>query len=193
MPVTILMCADTLNPRRVDEHFTREAEAVRALGGSIALIDHTALQHGDATMAVHRVPHDLGTVWYRGWTATSIQYTALASALWWGSLEAMRAQVRDLHRGGRPHRIPATVGGWLVLSLALGAFVAALAVAWLAWFAVNGQLASFETIKRFQILPVEFTIESGELTPTMKVKRKIVGQRFAREIEELFTGDGAAA
>ncbi|MFL5412577.1 MAG: AMP-dependent synthetase/ligase [Myxococcales bacterium] len=58
--------------------------------------------------------------------------------------------------------------------------------------AVNGELASFETIKRFHILPVEFTVESGELTPTMKVKRKIVGQRFAREIEDLFR-DGAAA
>jgi long-subunit acyl-CoA synthetase (AMP-forming) len=58
--------------------------------------------------------------------------------------------------------------------------------------AVNGELASFETIKRFRILPVEFTVESGELTPTMKVKRKIVGQRYAREIEELFR-DGAAA
>ena len=58
--------------------------------------------------------------------------------------------------------------------------------------AVNGELASFETIKRFRILPVEFTVESGELTPTMKVKRKVVGQRYAREIEELFQ-DGAAA
>lgn len=81
MPVTVLMCADPLSPRRVDGHFTREAEAVRALGGSIALIDHEALQRGDATLAVHRVPRDLGTVWYRGWMATAVQYTALASAL----------------------------------------------------------------------------------------------------------------
>jgi long-subunit acyl-CoA synthetase (AMP-forming) len=58
--------------------------------------------------------------------------------------------------------------------------------------AVNGQLASFETIKRFRILPAEFTVESGELTPTMKVKRKIVGQRYASEIEELFR-EGTAA
>jgi len=58
--------------------------------------------------------------------------------------------------------------------------------------AVNGELASFETIKRFRILPVEFTVESGELTPTMKLRRKVVGQRYAREIEEMFR-DGAAA
>jgi ATP-grasp domain-containing protein len=81
MPVTILMCADPLNPRQVDEHFAREAESVRALGGSIALIDHDALQQGDAAMAVRRVPRDLGTVWYRGWMVTSVQYTALTSAL----------------------------------------------------------------------------------------------------------------
>lgn len=81
MPVTILMCADPLNPRRVDEHFAREAESVRALGGSVALIDHDTLQQGDAAMAAHRVPRDLGTAWYRGWMLTSVQYTALASAL----------------------------------------------------------------------------------------------------------------
>ena len=58
--------------------------------------------------------------------------------------------------------------------------------------AVNEELASFETIKRFCILPNEFTIESGELTATLKIRRKIVAQRYARQIEELFR-DGAAA
>ncbi|WP_345431647.1 ATP-grasp domain-containing protein [Actinoallomurus vinaceus] len=81
MPVTILMCADPLNPRRVDEHFAREAEAVRALGGSVALIDHDALQRGDAATAVRQVPDGLGTTWYRGWMTTSAQYAALAAAL----------------------------------------------------------------------------------------------------------------
>ena len=51
---------------------------------------------------------------------------------------------------------------------------------------VNRGLASYETIKRFRLLPVEFGIESGELTPTLKLRRKMVNQRFAREIEELF-------
>jgi hypothetical protein len=81
MPVTILMCTDPLNPKRVDEHFNREAEAVRALGGSVALIDHDALQRGDADGAVGQVPRDLGIAWYRGWMATTGEYTALASAL----------------------------------------------------------------------------------------------------------------
>jgi long-subunit acyl-CoA synthetase (AMP-forming) len=51
---------------------------------------------------------------------------------------------------------------------------------------VNSQLASFESIKKFRVLPVQFTIESGELTATMKVKRKVVAEKFAREIDELF-------
>jgi long-chain acyl-CoA synthetase len=40
------------------------------------------------------------------------------------------------------------------------------------------------------VLPREFTIASGELTPTMKVKRKAVEQNWATEIEELY-GAGA--
>ncbi len=81
MPVTILMCTDPLSPKRVDEHFKREADAVRALGGSVALIDHDALRRGDAAEAVRRVPGDLGVAWYRGWMVTTVEYAALASAL----------------------------------------------------------------------------------------------------------------
>ncbi len=81
MPVTILMCADPLNPRRVDQHFAREAEAVRALGGSIALIDHDALERGETDAAVARVPRGLGTAWYRGWVISPVRYAALAAAL----------------------------------------------------------------------------------------------------------------
>jgi long-chain acyl-CoA synthetase len=51
---------------------------------------------------------------------------------------------------------------------------------------VNGELARYETIKRFTVLPVQFSVESGELTPTLKLKRKVVSQKFAREIEDLF-------
>jgi len=51
---------------------------------------------------------------------------------------------------------------------------------------VNSKLASFETIKKFAILPQDFTIESGELTPTLKVKRKVVYQKYADIIEKLY-------
>ena len=52
--------------------------------------------------------------------------------------------------------------------------------------ALNQELSQFERIKKFRVLPREFTIASGELTPTMKVKRKAVEQNWAAEIEELY-------
>ena len=51
---------------------------------------------------------------------------------------------------------------------------------------LNVDLAQFEKIKRFALLPKEMSIESGELTPTMKVRRKIVEQRWAHVIEQLY-------
>ena len=52
--------------------------------------------------------------------------------------------------------------------------------------AVNHQLARFETIKRFTVLPVDFTVEGGELTPTMKLKRSVISGKYALEIEDLY-------
>lgn len=54
----------------------------------------------------------------------------------------------------------------------------------------NTKLASYETIKNFTILPIDFTVESGELTPSLKVKRKYLSQKFEREIKELYSGHG---
>jgi long-chain acyl-CoA synthetase len=50
----------------------------------------------------------------------------------------------------------------------------------------NSQLASFESIKKYVVLPHEFTVESGELTPSLKVKRKVLDQKFKAEIDELY-------
>jgi long-chain acyl-CoA synthetase len=50
----------------------------------------------------------------------------------------------------------------------------------------NSHLASFETIKKYLILPSEFTVESGELTPSLKVKRKFLDQKYRSEIESLY-------
>lgn len=50
--------------------------------------------------------------------------------------------------------------------------------------AVNQTLAQFEQIKKFALLPQPFS--AGELTPTLKIKRRIVAERYAREIESLY-------
>jgi long-chain acyl-CoA synthetase len=47
---------------------------------------------------------------------------------------------------------------------------------------VNRNLASFETIKKFAILPRDFSIEGGELTPSLKIKRKVIERKYAGEI-----------
>jgi long-chain acyl-CoA synthetase len=51
---------------------------------------------------------------------------------------------------------------------------------------VNATLARVETVKKFRIVPRPFSIETGELTPTLKVKRKIVNKNFATEIESMY-------
>jgi long-chain acyl-CoA synthetase len=52
--------------------------------------------------------------------------------------------------------------------------------------ALNRELSQFERIKRMALLPSEFSIESGELTPSLKVKRKVVEQRWHDQIEALY-------
>jgi long-chain acyl-CoA synthetase len=51
---------------------------------------------------------------------------------------------------------------------------------------VNSTLAQVETVKKFTILSRNFTIEHGELTPTLKVKRKVVNTNFADQIESMY-------
>jgi long-chain acyl-CoA synthetase len=53
---------------------------------------------------------------------------------------------------------------------------------------VNKQLADFERIRRFRILPREFSVESGELTPTMKIRRSRVLENERALITELYPG-----
>ncbi|HEV7897225.1 MAG TPA: long-chain fatty acid--CoA ligase [Planosporangium sp.] len=53
---------------------------------------------------------------------------------------------------------------------------------------LNERLNRWETIKRFVILPRDLSIEDGELTPSMKVKRRVVEQTFADDIENMYTG-----
>ena len=48
------------------------------------------------------------------------------------------------------------------------------------------QLASYEKIKRFTLLPCHFTMERGELTNTLKIRRKVLAKNYAREIEKMY-------
>jgi long-chain acyl-CoA synthetase len=54
---------------------------------------------------------------------------------------------------------------------------------------VNSHFARVEQIKRFTVLPRNFAIETGELTPTLKIKRKIVYKNFAKEIDAMYPED----
>ena len=50
----------------------------------------------------------------------------------------------------------------------------------------NEQMARVEQIKKWKLLPVEWQPGGEELTPTMKLKRKPIAQKYAEEIEELY-------
>ncbi|MEZ5331094.1 MAG: long-chain fatty acid--CoA ligase [Thermoanaerobaculia bacterium] len=53
---------------------------------------------------------------------------------------------------------------------------------------VNVELARVEQVRAFRVLARPFSTDHGELTPTMKLKRNVVEQRYAREIEEMYAG-----
>ena len=50
----------------------------------------------------------------------------------------------------------------------------------------NAKLARYQTIKKIRILSVEFSVESGEMTPTMKVKRNVISKKYADDIAGLY-------
>ncbi|MCV7381077.1 long-chain fatty acid--CoA ligase [Mycobacterium alsense] len=53
----------------------------------------------------------------------------------------------------------------------------------------NLAVSHAESIRKFCILPVDFTEDTGELTPTMKVKRNVVAEKFASDIEAIYAKD----
>ncbi len=54
--------------------------------------------------------------------------------------------------------------------------------------AVNSDLARYEQIREFRLLPESLTVENGFLTPTLKVKRPVVNERFAEIIDGIYSG-----
>lgn len=56
----------------------------------------------------------------------------------------------------------------------------------------NGTLANFETIKRFRVVPDEWSQESGELTPSMKLKRRVILAKYAEVVASLYADEATA-
>lgn len=57
---------------------------------------------------------------------------------------------------------------------------------------LNGELPSYSTIKDFAVLPQEFSVETGELTPSMKVKRKAVEKKYEAILDGFYAGSMAS-
>jgi long-chain acyl-CoA synthetase len=53
---------------------------------------------------------------------------------------------------------------------------------------LNKGLARFETVKHFAVLPTDFTVDGGELTPSLKVKRKVVETRYKAVLDGFYQG-----
>ena len=57
---------------------------------------------------------------------------------------------------------------------------------------VNGSLANFETLKRFRVVAEEWTQETGELTPSMKLKRRVITAKYAAVIDALYADEATS-
>lgn len=51
---------------------------------------------------------------------------------------------------------------------------------------LNARLPSYETIKKFVLLPQEFSVEGGELTPTLKLRRKVIYEKYRQRLDPLY-------
>ena len=58
---------------------------------------------------------------------------------------------------------------------------------------VNMALANFESMKRVRVVPDEWSVEDGTLTPSMKLKRRVVEKRYAGEIAEFYADEATAS
>jgi long-chain acyl-CoA synthetase len=53
----------------------------------------------------------------------------------------------------------------------------------------NQKLERWETIKKFEILPTEFSVDAGEVTPSLKIRRKTVEKKYADVLNSMYDGD----
>jgi len=58
---------------------------------------------------------------------------------------------------------------------------------------VNASVANFESIKRVSLVPEEWSVEDGTLTPSLKLKRRVVEQRYAKAIGDFYTDEATAS
>jgi long-chain acyl-CoA synthetase len=58
---------------------------------------------------------------------------------------------------------------------------------------VNSTLAHFEDIKRLAVLPDEWTIDTGEITASMKLKRRVIEKKYASEIAEFYKDEATSS
>jgi long-chain acyl-CoA synthetase len=56
----------------------------------------------------------------------------------------------------------------------------------------NAGLANFESLKRFRLVPEEWTQETGELTPSMKLKRRVITERYAGLVSEIYADEATS-
>jgi long-chain acyl-CoA synthetase len=53
---------------------------------------------------------------------------------------------------------------------------------------VNKTLAKYESVKKFEVLPKDLTVDAGEMTPSLKVKRKVVEKKYATLLDKMYEG-----
>jgi long-chain acyl-CoA synthetase len=58
---------------------------------------------------------------------------------------------------------------------------------------VNGGLSQYESMKRVKVVPDEWSVEEGSLTPSMKLKRRVVNEKYAKEIAEFYADEATAS
>ena len=56
--------------------------------------------------------------------------------------------------------------------------------------ALTASLSDYERVRRVALLPEEFSIDGGEMTPTLKVKRRVIDEKYGQLIDELYGGTG---
>jgi long-chain acyl-CoA synthetase len=58
---------------------------------------------------------------------------------------------------------------------------------------MNKNFSHIEQVKRFKLLPDEWTVPGGELTPTLKLKRKVILSKYKNDVDEIYKDEHLVA